>query len=275
MNPSERVRLRKEMRQVPDVDPALKWEGTSNWLKQFEDSDRWALVMLDGDRYPCVPIGFILECVWRSHWVASEEVDGGQRLVTGFGGMPETLPKAGSAQNYSRGAWVFEAQLRVQRHKPLAEQRPRVLRRFSPDSTPSRLDLSTPVGQCNPQQIMEALIVGQGRWNCFDPEPILNDLYSNTHLWIHFMMMPLIAEYEGSNYLYSNLGLTLRDLSDRWHADTLYIWTRDDDCVYPLVDFGKAWSADDVQVMDRDRASAFIGYGGCEDPPPVVVYWWD
>lgn len=33
--------------------------------------------------------------------------------------------------------------------------------------------------------------------------------------------------------------------------------------------------ADGVQVRDRDRASVFIRYGGYENPPPVVVYWWD
>jgi hypothetical protein len=30
-----------------------------------------------------------------------------------------------------------------------------------------------------------------------------------------------------------------------------------------------------IALMDGDRVSVFIGYGGYENPPPVVVYWWD
>lgn len=71
----------------------------------------------------------------------------------------------------------------------------------------------------------------------------------------------MIEEDEDSNRLYINLGYyALRYLGYCWHADTLYVWGRDDDCVYLLVDFSKAWMADAVQVIDRDRASVFIGY---------------
>lgn len=274
LSPSERVRLIKDMRKLPEGDPLAKWEAVSQWLSQFEDSDQWAIVMMDGDRYPCVTLGFILECVWRSDWVAFDEVDGYQRLLAGFKDIPEPLPTLGSPTTYWRGAWIFEAQPRNNRRKTLKERRT-VRRAIRKDEPAVRLDLSLPVGQCTPQQLMEALMLQSGCWNNFDPEPILADLYQNRHLWLSFMMLPLIGENEDSNRLYSNLGYALRDLGYRWHADTLYVWSRDDDCVYSLVDFGKAWMADDVQVMDRDRASVFIGYGGCDDPPPVVIYWWD
>ncbi|WP_026736637.1 hypothetical protein [Fischerella sp. PCC 9605] len=72
--------------------------------------------------------------------------------------------------------------------------------------------------------------------------------------------------------LYSNLGLALRDIGHHWYANTLYVWSWDNDCVYQLVEFGKTWIADEVQVKDRDHASVFIGYGGSEKPPPVVIY---
>lgn len=36
---------------------------------------------MDGERNPCVTIGFVLECVWRSDWVAFDEVDGRERLL--------------------------------------------------------------------------------------------------------------------------------------------------------------------------------------------------
>ena len=64
LSPSERVRLMKEMR-LPKGNPLAKWEAVSAWLSRFEDSDQWAIVMIDGDRHPCVTSGFILECVWR------------------------------------------------------------------------------------------------------------------------------------------------------------------------------------------------------------------
>jgi hypothetical protein len=264
----------KEMRKTPEGDLLAKWEAASQWLSHFEDSDDWAIVLMDGDRNPSVTIGFVLECVWRSHWVTFDEADGYQRLLTGFNQIPETLPAFGNPKIYSRGAWVFEAQPRHKRRKTLQERRGG-RDRLEQDAPASRLDLSLPVGECTPQQLMEAMVLQGGRWNNFDPEPILNDLYRHRDLWLSYMMLPLIAEDEKSGRLYSNLGLLLRDLGHRWHADTLYIWSRDDDCVYPLVDFGKTWMADDVQVMDRDRASVFIGYGGSENPPPVVVYWWD
>ncbi len=85
--------------------------------------------------------------------------------------------------------------------------------------------------------------------------------------------MLVTNDWGGRRQQYINLGCcALRYLGYRWHADTLYIWSRDEDCVYSLVDFSKAWMADDVQVIDRDRASVFIGYRGCDDPPPVVIY---
>lgn len=283
LNPSDRVRLRKEFRSLPDSDPLAKWDAASQWLSQFDDSDRWAIVLIEGDRgtdsavnrSPAVTIGFVLECVWRADWVTFDEVDSYQRLLAGFKSIPDPLPTTGSPTTYWEGAWIFEAQPRHQRRKSLQERRAQQGQALPQDESSPRLDLSLSVGECSPQQLMEALMLQSGRWNNFDPEPILTDLYQNRHLWLSFMLLPLIAEDEASSRLYSNLGLALRDLRGRWHADTLYIWSKNDDCVYPLVDFGKAWLADDVQVMDRDRASVFIGYGGCEDPPPVVIYWWD
>lgn len=188
-----------------------------------------------------------MESIWRSDWVAEDEIDSRERLLAGFRDIPEPLPTSGVPTNYWRGAWIFEAQLRNKRHKTLKE------RRTNQEShQPAvRLDLALAVGQCTPQQLMEALMLQSGRWHNFDSELILADLDQNRHLWLNFMMLPLIGEDEDSNRLYSNLGYALRDLRYRWHADTLYVWSKDDDCVYPVVDFGKAWMADDVQVMEK------------------------
>jgi hypothetical protein len=261
--------------------PQAKWQSASEWLSQYGDTDQWALVLINNeissdllcDRQAGVPVGFILECVWRSDWVAFDEVSGRSRLLTGFQEIPEPLPQTGSPRNYARGAWIFEAQLRSERVKPLrVHGQSTHLEEVEPFV---RVDSHTLVKDCKPQQLMEALMLSQGKWNCCDPTQILTDLYANSHLWINYMMLPYVSVAEGSDRLHSNLGYLLRDIGSYWHADTLYVWSRDDDCVYPLVDFGNAWSADDVQVMDRDRASRFIGYGGAKDPPPVVIYWWD
>lgn len=91
LSPSERVRLMKEMAIAPQGNQLAKWEAVSQWLSEFEDSEQWAIVIMDGDRYPCVTLGFILECVWRSHWVAFDELDGYQRLLAGFKDIPEPL----------------------------------------------------------------------------------------------------------------------------------------------------------------------------------------
>lgn len=45
--------------------------------------------------------------------------------------------------------------------------------------------------------------------------------------------------------------LTLRDLSYRWKADTLYVLTRDDEYVLPSLDLGKCWQCDRTEVIDR------------------------
>ncbi|MEG5211496.1 hypothetical protein [Microcoleus sp. ARI1-B5] len=59
--PSDRVRLMKEMRKSPSGDLLAKWEASSQWLSRFEDSDDWSIALMDGDRTPCVTIGFVLE----------------------------------------------------------------------------------------------------------------------------------------------------------------------------------------------------------------------
>jgi hypothetical protein len=49
---------------------------------------------------------------------------------------------------------------------------------------------------------MEALVLQGGRWNNFDPEPILTDLYQNRDLWLNFMMLPLDAKTRSIDRLF-------------------------------------------------------------------------
>lgn len=41
----------------------------------------------------------------------------------------------------------------------------------------------------------------------------------------------------------------------------------------PLVDFGKEWNADDVQVYTGESAERLLNARG--EALPVVRYWWD
>lgn len=66
--------------------------------------------------------------------------------------------------------------------------------------------------------------------------------------------------------------LTLRDLGYRWKANTLYVLTRDDEYVSPLLDLGKNWQCDHTEVIDRTRTGQLLGR---YPAPPIVVYWWD
>ncbi|GET37827.1 hypothetical protein [Microseira wollei] len=135
----------------------------------------------------------------------------------------------------------------------------------------SRLDLSKPIGECSTQELLEALMLQRGRFNLFDAERVLHDLYANRNLWISFFMGPQIVE--DAEYCLNGLFRTLRSISYRWHADTLYVHAQDDDCVYPLVELGKVWQCDDVEVFDRKRTGELMGRYPA--PSPVVVYWWD
>jgi hypothetical protein len=51
--------------------------------------------------------------------------------------------------------------------------------------------------------------------------------------------------------------LALRDLGYRWKADTLYVLTRDDEYVLPLLDLGKDWHCDHTEVIDRPARDSY------------------
>lgn len=127
-----------------------------------------------------------------------------------------------------------------------------------------------PVGECSTQELLEALML-QASFNQFNPKQVLSDLYAHPDLWTHFLMGPQIIERE--KFCRIGLFMALRDIGYRWHADTLYIHSRDDECVFPLIELGKTWKCDDVEVFDRERTSSLMGM--YPDPAPVVAYWWD
>lgn len=65
----------------------------------------------------------------------------------------------------------------------------------------------------------------------------------------------------------------LTGLSDQHHCNCLYIAAADDDATLPLLDFGKAWNADDVQVYTGEAAERLLNEHDC--PAPMLRYWWD
>jgi len=132
------------------------------------------------------------------------------------------------------------------------------------------LDFNQPVGDCSTQELLEALMLHAG-FNDFDPMLVLDDLHSNPNLWMSFFMGPPIVERE--DFCRCGLFVAIRDIRRRWRADTLYVHAQDDDCVFPLVDFGKKWNAKEVEIFDRQRTEhLMLMYPA---PPPVVTYWWN
>ncbi len=131
------------------------------------------------------------------------------------------------------------------------------------------LDFNQPVGDCSTQELLEALML-HANLNNFNPMQILSDLHANPDLWISFFMGPSIRT--GEEIDKCGLFQAIRDIRRRWNVDTLYVYTREDDCVFPLVDFGKKWQAGNVEVFDRLRTGYLMNQHPA--PPPVVAYWW-
>lgn len=131
-------------------------------------------------------------------------------------------------------------------------------------------DPAKPVGECAAQELMAALML-QGGFNSFDPQQVLSDLYANSNLWVSFLMGPPLPQTRNTPIF--GLLVALRDIRDRWNADMLYVFTRDDLCVPPLVELGQGWNCTTTQVIDRSRTANLLGIYPA--PPPIVTFWWD
>ncbi|HLO48610.1 MAG TPA: hypothetical protein VK211_09375 [Kamptonema sp.] len=139
----------------------------------------------------------------------------------------------------------------------------------------SPLPADTPVGDCTPQELWTALMLNSG-FNQFDPYQVVSDLYANRELWLGFAMLPDIEVITAEEYpdLWRRGYLKfLSHLEYRHHCDTLYVLAAEDERVFKLVDFGKEWKADDVQVYTAQEAERILDRRG--DALPVVRYWWD
>lgn len=132
------------------------------------------------------------------------------------------------------------------------------------------VDLTKVVGECSPQELVAALML-KATFNQFDPKQVLSDLYDHQEWWKSFVMGPPLPE--DTEHSLDRILIVLRDLGYRWKADTLYVLTRGDEYVFPLLDLSKEWQCSSTEVIDRTRTGSLLGRHPA--PPAIVVYWWD
>ena len=155
-----------------------------------------------------------------------------------------------------------------------------------------------------PQELFAALI-WQRRFNEFDGEEVITDLSNHPSLWASFLFTKPIFAPDENGLSFGGVIDTLLAMANYrpmpetsiihfipYPADTLYILTENQDTVVSqLLDLGKKWRADSVEVSDgsneeyglrlkrRLRArleGALWGEDVRQDRDAVVIaYWWD
>jgi hypothetical protein len=156
----------------------------------------------------------------------------------------------------------------------------------------------------SPQELFAALI-WQRKFNQFNGEQVITDLALRTDLWASFLFTKPIFAPDEHGLSFGGVIDTLLAMANyrpmpetsiihfvAYPADTLYILTENQDTkVCELLDFGKKWHADSVEIADgtneeysfrlkrqlRARLQgAFWSQDIHQDGDAVVVcYWWD
>lgn len=155
----------------------------------------------------------------------------------------------------------------------------------------------------SPQELFAAL-VWQRQFNNFNGEKVITDLSQHQDIWASFLFTKPIFAPDEDGLSFGGVIDTLVAMANyhpmpdssiihfvAYPADTLYILTENQDTkVSQLVDLGKKWRADSVEVNDgtdeeysrlkrrlRYRfEGALWGEGKQRDRDAVVVsYWWD
>ncbi len=156
----------------------------------------------------------------------------------------------------------------------------------------------------SPQELFAAL-VWQRRFNNFHGQEVITDLSQHPDLWVSFLFTKPIFAPDENGLSFGGVIDTLiamanyRPMPDdsiihfvNYPADTLYVLTENEDTkVSQLVNFGKQWRADSVDVTDgtdenysfrlkRQLRYRFVGaLWEAENPASkdavVVSYWWD
>ncbi|ACK70869.1 hypothetical protein PCC7424_2451 [Gloeothece citriformis PCC 7424] len=114
-----------------------------------------------------------------------------------------------------------------------------------------------------PQELFAAL-VWQRQFNDFDGEEVIKDLGENPSLWASFLFSRPIFAPDKDGLSFSGMVDTLLAMANyrpmppssiihfvAYPADTLYILSENQDTIVSkLLDFGKKWKADAVEVID-------------------------
>jgi hypothetical protein len=115
----------------------------------------------------------------------------------------------------------------------------------------------------SPQELFAAL-VWQRRFNQFDGEEVIADLSNHSDLWASFLFTKPIFAPDEDGLSFGGLLDTLLAMANyrpmpetsiihfiAYPADTLYILTENQDVIVSqLLDLGKKWRADSVEVSD-------------------------
>ncbi|AFY55390.1 hypothetical protein Riv7116_2895 [Rivularia sp. PCC 7116] len=156
----------------------------------------------------------------------------------------------------------------------------------------------------SPQELFAAL-VWQRQFNDFDGEQVITDLLQHNNLWESFLFTKPIFAPDENGLSFGGVIDTLAAMANyrpmpetsmihfvAYPADTLYVLTENQDTkVSQLVDLGKKWQADSVEVTDGTDTQytyrlkrmlryrfeeALWGNENKEQRDAVVVsYWWD
>lgn len=156
----------------------------------------------------------------------------------------------------------------------------------------------------SPQQLFAAL-VWQRQFNSFDGKEVITDLANYPNLWKSFLFTKPIYAPDKDGLSFNGLLDTLLAMANyrpmpetsmihfiSYPADTLYILTENQDItVAQLMDLGKKWRADSVDVCDgsdenedwefRDYVSIRLRKAlwsedfRRERDAVIISYWWD
>jgi hypothetical protein len=158
----------------------------------------------------------------------------------------------------------------------------------------------------SPQELFAAL-VWQRRFNEFEGKEVITDLASQPHLWRSFLFFKPIYAPDKDGLSFNGVMDTLLAMANyrpmpetsimhfvRYPADTLYILAENQDVIVAqLVEWGKKWRADTVDVCDgssvdeendwefrdyvamRLRRSLWGEEIGKGKDAVLISYWWD
>ncbi|NDJ25723.1 hypothetical protein GS682_29870 [Nostoc sp. B(2019)] len=152
----------------------------------------------------------------------------------------------------------------------------------------------------SPQELFAAL-VWQRQFNQFNGEQVITDLSQHTDLWVSFLFTKPIFAPDENGLSFGGVIDTLLAMANyrsmpetsiihfvAYPADTLYILIENQDTkVSQLLDLGKKWRADSVEVTDgtneeysfrlKRQLRTRLEDNNIQHPRDAVVvcYWWD